>query len=633
MKNLDEHQVKLKQDIQKIRSEKRVFMPADKTSNIYLVQPKKYTKLLNKNVQNEYKKTSATYALSKEKVELKLAEKLELKDRVHRSAQRDCFATLKDHKPGFRSNPQCRLLNPTKSELGKVAKQMLERVNSELRAKTNLKQWRRTSEARDWFVNLEDKQELTFIKFDVESFYPSISETLLRAALEWAETLVDITEDEKEVINKTKMSLLYVRGSPWVKRRSEWDVTMGSFDGAEVSELVGLYMLDQLTKTNLDLGLYRDDGLGVTNLKGRALEAKRQQIQQIFRECGLRVTITSNLEATDFLDIFLDLRMETHRVFTKEGDIPSYVHSQSNHPPNVLKNIGPAVNKRLTMLSANKDLFDQAKPLYQDALKKSKYSHDLKFGEEVETRDEGQKNKRKRKIIYWNPPYSMNVKTNIGARFLALIDKCFPKDGPLGKAFNRSNLKISYSTCPNMKQIISAHNRKVLADKKPPIPLEEEPELTNCNCSEAKLATNGCPLQGECLATNVVYLAEVEETKVDGKVEVEKYVGCTTDFKTRFRNHDKSFNNLDYKHETVLSTHIWECKARASTWNVKWKILDRGQPFNPVTKTCKLCVRERFFILRKPHLASLNHRQEIGTFCPHIRMSLLKKVEKVKVPD
>ena len=89
--------------------------------------------------------------------------------------------------------------------------------------------------------------------------------------------MVEITQEEKDVVNKTKMSLLYVRGNPWVKRRSEWDVTMGSFDGAEVCELVGLYMLDQLQQTNLDLGLYRDDGLGVTNLRGRPLEAKRQQ--------------------------------------------------------------------------------------------------------------------------------------------------------------------------------------------------------------------------------------------------------------------------------------------------------------------------------------------------------------------
>ena len=80
---------------------------------------------------------------------------------------------------------------------------------------------------------------------------------------------------------------------------------------------------------------------------------------------------------------------------------------------------------------------------------------------EEELVEQGQRNKRRRKrqIIWWNPPFSMNVKTNIGARFLALINKCFPKDGPLGKAFNRSNLKLSYSACPNMKQLISALGR------------------------------------------------------------------------------------------------------------------------------------------------------------------------------
>ena len=66
---------------------------------------------------------------------------------------------------------------------------------------------------------------------------------------------------------------------------------------------------------------------------------------------------TVGLEATDFLDIFLNLRTGTHRSFVKEGDQPTYVHSQSNHSPLVLKNIGLGVNKRLSMLNANEDLF------------------------------------------------------------------------------------------------------------------------------------------------------------------------------------------------------------------------------------------------------------------------------------
>ena len=114
-------------------------------------------------------------------------------------------------------------------------------------------------------------------------------------------------------------------------------------------------------------------------------------------------------------------------------------------------------------------------------------------------------------------------------------------------------------------------------------------------------------------------------------VKVEKYVGSTTDFKDRLGNHEKSFKHERYKHETVLSSHIWECKERGSTYTVTWKALDRGQPFNPVTKTCKLCTREKFYIIRKPHQATLNHRQEIGAHCRHIAMSLISKVEKVKV--
>ena len=180
-----------------------------------------------------------------------------------------------------------------------------------------------------------------------------------------------------------------------------------------------------------------------------------------------------------------------------------------------------------------------------------------------------------------------------------------------------------------MKQIISAHNRKVLAARKPPAPEEEKPRP--CNCPKKKRLAGECPLQGKCMVPNVIYQAEVVETKLDGEVKVEKYVGSTTDFKDRLGNHEKSFKHERYKHETVLSSHIWECKERGSTYTVTWKALDRGQPFNPVTKTCKLCTREKFYIIRKPHQATLNHRQEIGAHCRHIAMSLISKVKKVKV--
>ena len=122
------------------------------------------------------------------------------------------IVTLKDHKPGFRSNPQCRLLNPTKPELGKASKKILDKINLGVRSETKLRQWRRTKETRDWFIGLKQKHTLTFLKFDVEAMYPSISEELLSKSLEWAGTLVEISEEELEVISTTKKALLYTEG-------------------------------------------------------------------------------------------------------------------------------------------------------------------------------------------------------------------------------------------------------------------------------------------------------------------------------------------------------------------------------------------------------------------------------------
>ena len=102
------------------------------------------------------------------------------------------------------------------------------------------------------------------------------------------------------------------------------------------------------------------------------------------------------------------------------------------------------------------------------------------------------------------------------------------------------------------------------------------------------------------------------ETKTNGEQEVETYVGVSAPpWKGRYRHHIKSFNNPQYRGETILSTHIWELKGRGSTYEVSWKVIDRGTPYTPVTGQCMLCTKEKFYILRRPDLASLNKRQEV----------------------
>ena len=211
--------------------------------------------------------------------------------------------------------------------------------------------------------------------------------------------------------------------------------------------------------------------------------------------------------------------------------------------------------------------------------------------------------------------------TKVGHIFLQLLDKCFPRSGPLGKLFNRSTVKISYRTTPNMKQIISFHNKKVL------LKISEKPEERPCNCPKGA----SCPLGGKCLFKNIIYKAEVTETDSQNKQTTECYVGlCSTTFKDRLGNHTQSFKTKKYSNETCLSTHIWNIKSRGSSYTIKWKIIDRGRPFNPTTKTCSLCVKEKFYIIYKPSIATINKRNEIGAHCRHKALSLFSKLKTKK---
>ena len=94
--------------------------------------------------------------------------------------------TGKDHEDGFQSNPKCRLINPAKSEIGKISKKILDNINSELRKKTELIQWRNTSEVINWFKEIDNKSKHCFFKFDIVDFDPSITKELLLNALKFA---------------------------------------------------------------------------------------------------------------------------------------------------------------------------------------------------------------------------------------------------------------------------------------------------------------------------------------------------------------------------------------------------------------------------------------------------------------
>ena len=79
------------------------------------------------------------------------------------------------------------------------------------------------------------------------------------------------------------MTILYNKEEPWVKKDSLFDVTMGSYDGAESCELVVLFILSKLQHLDLNIGLYRDDGLAISQQTPQKTEKMKKEICRIFK--------------------------------------------------------------------------------------------------------------------------------------------------------------------------------------------------------------------------------------------------------------------------------------------------------------------------------------------------------------
>ena len=216
---------------------------------------------------------------------------------------------------------------------------------------------------------------------------------------------------------------------------------------------------------------------------------------------------------------------------------------------------------------------------------------------------------QKTKITYFNPPYSQNVKSNIGEQFFKALDKCFPQNHVLRKVINRNTVKLSYRCMPNIQRKISTHNAKVLQTE---TGLEEEVPL--CNCRDFPF-----PLDGNCRSTkSVVYKAYV----LDENGNKETYTGLTKNtFKERYYGHRASFANRD-EHETTLYNHIWKLKDEGKDYDIFRSVIEKAPDFNPTTRKCTLCLKEKYLIICQPSGATLNSRSELYSTC-RLRLSKL----------
>ena len=214
------------------------------------------------------------------------------------------------------------------------------------------------------------------------------------------------------------------------EEESTFDVTMGAFDGAEVAEFVGLFILKKLSSImNPDnFVLYREpyrvDGICAIKGTKRSVNDICKKTEGIFNTIGLKVEIapTGPSKSVDFLDLNLDLSTGFHGPYRKPLNKPLFIHKDSNHPKTIKVEIPRNVCKRLSNNSSNEKILNNAKPPYEEALKISGHENvEIKFIPKENTGKHKKKTNQK-KVLYCNLPWNMALKTNIGKEFLFLVD-------------------------------------------------------------------------------------------------------------------------------------------------------------------------------------------------------------------
>ena len=362
------------------------------------------------------------------------------------------------------------------------------------------------------------------------------------------------------------------------------------------------------------MGKFRDDGLAISWLTARETENATKKLKEIYASHGLKLEVQVNQTVVDYLDITLDLNTGLHAPYMKPNDVKNYIHKMSNHPPAVLKNIPKNINNRLSKLSSNEEIFNNAIPPYQEALVRAGYDHILTFNNNHTNSNNTRKNrKRTRKCIYWNPPFSKNVKTNLIAEFLKIV-RNFPKNNVLAPIINTNKIKASYRTVPNMARHVSRKNGRVLKRTVAPPP-------PSCKCQRSRKPH--CPVPGQCTITNVCYSCKVERTD---NHRCESYIGQTSrPIKKRIGEHlgDARRFRPEKPVGSRLSHYIGDLFFNDTPHTLTWAIEAQKKSFSPVENFCMLCNHEKVLILYHSQLATLNLRNELFGWCPHKEKHLL----------
>ena len=157
---------------------------------------------------------------------------------------------------------------------------------------------------------------------------------------------------------------------------------MGSYDGAELCQLFGLYLVDLFIKEfgKQNISLYRDGGLSCfENISKPDSDQINKKIFTTFKSNGLSITGEYSLILTDFLDVTFDLKSVTYYLYRKPNNELLYTNKHSNHLQSIINQILSMISNRISQNSCDRNHVDKAASRYNIALKNSGFNENVTY--------------------------------------------------------------------------------------------------------------------------------------------------------------------------------------------------------------------------------------------------------------
>ena len=141
---------------------------------MYRLNKEEHEGLLTNAVTSSYKKANNSIKKKINMAGKQILKNNEILNRIKTNGENNCFFTLKEHKDNFANNPQVRLTNPAKNELGRISKVILDKINLAIREHFSFNQWKNTQNVIDWFNKIPNKKVHKFVVFDIKEFYSQL---------------------------------------------------------------------------------------------------------------------------------------------------------------------------------------------------------------------------------------------------------------------------------------------------------------------------------------------------------------------------------------------------------------------------------------------------------------------------